>query len=152
MTWTPERITELKHLWSLGETASVIAKLLGNTRNAVLGKVHRLALPHRSTAPIRTPRQTPDTSQNHKRRRKRPQSAQAPKQPAPAAIKTRGRKTEPPPLDPIHVPHPPRIGELSPGQCCWPEGDPRKPDFHFCGRSKPALEPYCPHHRARSLA
>ena len=50
MTWIPERIDQLKKLWAAGESASVIAATLGGTtRNAVIGKVHRLGLAGRRT-------------------------------------------------------------------------------------------------------
>ena len=39
---------------------------------------------------------------------------------------------------------------LTPANCNWPEGDPKRPDFHFCGRDKPPDSPYCPHHAARA--
>lgn len=148
-TWTPERIINLKKLWTLGQPASVIATLLGNvTRNAILGKVHRLGLSNPSTARARASATSPQ-------RRNRRQSSSAKTRAAPSSqpkpLKA-ARASKFPPLQPLAFNNPPRIGELKPDQCCWPEGDPRKPDFHFCGRSKTPGRPYCAHHRARSMA
>jgi GcrA cell cycle regulator len=39
---------------------------------------------------------------------------------------------------------------LTPATCNWPEGDPKRADFHFCGRDKPPDRPYCPHHATRA--
>ena len=45
MSWTPEKVEKLKELWGKGNTASEIAQILGGvTRNAVIGKAHRLNL------------------------------------------------------------------------------------------------------------
>jgi len=149
-TWTPERIINLKTLWTLGQPASAIATLLGNvTRNAILGKVHRLGLSNPSTA------RASATSASPQRRCGRRQSSSAKTRAAPSCqpkpFKTK-RASELPPLDPLVLNNPPRLGELKPDQCCWPEGDPRKADFHFCGRTKNPGRPYCAHHRARSMA
>lgn len=147
--WTTERITHLKKLWTLGQPASAIATILGNvTRNAILGKVHRLGLSTPSTASTRA-------SATSTQRRSRRQSSSAKTRAAPSCrpqpIKTK-RASKFPPLQPLVLNNPPRLGELKPDQCCWPEGDPRKSDFHFCGRSKTPARPYCEHHRARSKA
>ena len=148
-TWTTERITNLKKLWTPGQPAPAAATILGNvTRNAILGKVHRLGLPTPSTASTRA-------SATSTQRRSRRQSSSAKTRAAPRCqpqpIKTKRASTFPP-LQPLVFNNPPRLGELKPDQCCWPEGDPRKPDFHFCGRTKTPDRPYCEHHRARSIA
>ncbi len=150
-TWTPERIINLKTLWTLGKPASAIATLLGNvTRNAILGKVHRLGLSNPSTARARASATSPSPQRRSRRQSSSAKTRAAPSyQPQPFKAK---RTSEIPPLQPLIFNAPPRMGELKPDQCCWPEGDPRKPDFHFCGRSKTPGRPYCAHHRARSVA
>jgi len=148
-TWTTERITNLKKLWTLGQPASAIATILGNvTRNAILGKVHRLGLSTPSTASTRA--SATSTQRRSRRQSSSAKTRAAPScQPKPHKAK---RASKFPPLQPLVFNNPPRIGELKPDQCCWPEGDPRKSDFHFCGRSKTPGRPYCAHHRARSMA
>ena len=59
------------------------------------------------------------------------------------------RPLEPPPLGPA-PPIPVTVLTLTPATCNWPEGDPKRPGFHFCGRDKPHETPYCPHHAARA--
>ena len=150
-TWTPERITNLKKLRSLGQPGSLIASLFGNvTRNAILGKVHRLGLSTPSTATTRASATSASPRRWCGRQSSSAKTRAAPScQPHPFKAK---RTAELPPLQPLVFNNPPRIGELKPDQCCWPEGDPRKSDFHFCGRSKTPGRPYCAHHRARSMA
>lgn len=132
-TWTPERIIDLKKLWSLGEPASAIAALLGGlTRNAIIGKAHRLGL-SKALSP---------TASSAKTRAARSSTREP--------LLGAKRVSALPPLDPLFLETPPRRGELQPSQCCWPEGDPRRSDFHFCGRNKLPGRPYCAHHHARS--
>lgn len=142
MNWTPERVITLKTLWSAGESASAIAAVLGGvTRNAVIGKVHRLSLPaHTINLTPRRPRakRASPTALLYKL-----QNALTPPKPK------RNAKSSIPPLEPALI-DPPRLGQLKPGQCCWPEGDPRRTEFHFCGRASIPSQSYCPHHRARA--
>ncbi len=86
MSWTDERVEILKKMWGEGQSASVIAKELGGvTRNAVIGKVHRLGLSNRTTGGAKTaakdkpapkaaaaPSQSPRQSRNPRPRKKRP--------------------------------------------------------------------------------
>ena len=57
MTWTPERVSELQRLWGTGASAAQIGRALGVTKNAVVGKVHRIGLPSR---PVPTRRPDPE--------------------------------------------------------------------------------------------
>ena len=149
-TWTPERIVDLKKLWTLGQPASAIAALLGNvTRNAILGKVHRLGLSNPSTARPSASATKPSLQRRSRRQSSCAKTRTAPSCP-PQAFKPK-RRSQLPPLDPLVLNDPPQLGELKPDQCCWPQGDPRKPDFHFCGRTKIPGRPYCAHHHARSI-
>lgn len=150
-TWTPERIIDLKKLWSLGEPASAIAALLGGlTRNAIIGKAHRLGL----SKPLSPTARLSTTNAPSSQPRRTPRSSSAKTRAARSSTREpllgAKRVSALPPLDPLFLETPPRRGELQPSQCCWPEGDPRRSDFHFCGRNKLPGRPYCAHHHARS--
>ena len=58
MTWTEERVTELSRLWASGYSASAIGRMLGVTKNAVVGKAHRMRLEARPS-PIRRDQRAP---------------------------------------------------------------------------------------------
>jgi len=140
MTWTDERVAVLKKLWTDGLSASQIAKQIGGvTRNAVIGKVHRLGLSGRA-APAR-PR-TPSI----KIARPRPAISTAPRpmhhhMPAPVRL----REAELPPID-IPENGPSNVLELGAHMCKWPIGDPAKTEFRFCGRKCGEGAPYCTDH------
>nr|CAE30214.1 conserved unknown protein [Rhodopseudomonas palustris CGA009] len=146
LTWTDERVEQLKKLWEGGLSASQIAAELGNvTRNAVIGKVHRLGLSGRAKSP---------TSAAPRPRKARPVQ-QMMRVTRPVA---RGNtalahafevEAEPDPIafDNV-VPMNQRLSllELNEATCHWPVGDPSSPEFFFCGgKSLPGL-PYCAHH------
>jgi GcrA cell cycle regulator len=130
--WTEDRVGALKKLWLEGQSASQIAKQLGGgvTRNAVIGKVHRLGLSGRA-APSQPARAT--------YRPTRPRVA-APAQPSPPR---RIEAAQPRPLVAAPTPPQPPIPDL-PGtatvltlgahMCKWPIGDPSSQEFSFCGR------------------
>src|ERR1700722_2732087 len=119
LTWSDERVEQLKKLWESGLSASQIAAELGNvTRNAVIGKVHRLGLSGRA---------------------KSPSSAPPPFDP--------GLEPDPTAHDNV-VPMSQRLSlqELNEATCHWPVGDPASPDFFFCGGKALGGLPYCAHH------
>lgn len=138
MGWTDERVELLKKLWQDGLSASQIAKQLGGvTRNAVIGKVHRLGLSGRAvpSKPART-------------------VFKAPRPARPAAAPSAPRRiAEPAALAP--QPAPARYVEEAPGMatvltlgahmCKWPIGDPALDSFTFCGR-RAGDGPYCHEH------
>ena len=139
MTWTPERIITLRKLWTIGESASAIAANLGGvSKNAVIGKARRFNLPAH-----------PKTTRQRARAPALPRSPAPlrPRTPAPALPRSRA------PVIPEMAPPPdrhPTTRDISPNQCCWPEGDPKKNDFFYCGRPPIPGKPYCPHHYARA--
>ncbi len=146
MAWTEDRVETLKKLWTEGLSASQIAKEMGEgvTRNAIIGKVHRLKLSGRAT-PSRPPR---------------PRAKPAPK---PRIAATAAPRTSAPsvrrevPIAPVPLePKPLPSGEfatvltLTNHICKWPIGDPATPEFRFCGRKSSAASPYCDSHASQA--
>lgn len=126
MSWTEDRVTLLKKLWGEGRTAAEIAKELGGvTRNAVIGKAHRLKLSNR-VSPIQ---------QNTKKSVK---SAETKKPPS----RTKAVLKREEDIKIIGV----SMAELKERMCRWPVGDPREPGFQFCGCDSVAGLPYCDDH------
>ncbi|UFZ02902.1 GcrA family cell cycle regulator [Bradyrhizobium ontarionense] len=147
LTWSDDRVEQLKKLWEAGLSASQIAAELGNvTRNAVIGKVHRLGLSGRAKSPATAaPRQ---------------RKAARPAQPMMRVTRPVARgntalaqvfeiEAEPDPVafDNV-VPMNQRLSllELNEATCHWPVGDPSSPDFFFCGGRALAGLPYCAQH------
>jgi GcrA cell cycle regulator len=148
MGWTDERVETLKKLWLDGLSASQIAKHLGGvTRNAVIGKVHRLGLSGRAapSQPTRPAFKAP--------RPARPATTAVPvaRRPAPASPERPSAGTAPsPPVTAIVE----RVEErgvatvltLGAHMCKWPIGDPSSDEFTFCGRRSDEGHPYCVEH------
>ncbi len=151
MAWTDDRVELLKKLWMEGLSASQIANRMGGvTRNAVIGKVHRLGLSGRAT-----------TSRVS---RPRPRKPRAPTNPARANMfRTAGNAAlksdpdfapdyapalKPAPLPELQIPPGERatILTLNENTCRWPIGDPTEDDFYFCGIQPASGQPYCPDH------
>jgi GcrA cell cycle regulator len=138
MGWTDERVETLKKLWMDGLSASQIAKQLGGvTRNAVIGKVHRLGLSgraapsHPSRPAFRAPRPP------------RPIPAPAPRQ---RAMEPRPHAPAPRPMPFVELPGTATVLTLGRHMCKWPIGDPSSTDFTFCGRRAGDESPYCTDH------
>jgi GcrA cell cycle regulator len=146
MAWTDERVELLKKLWADGLSASQIAGRLGGvTRNAVIGKVHRLGLSGRATS----------SRSSAPRRNHVPRQHRAPS----LTFGTRGNlalkpsyeaeyEAAPAPVEELVIPLHERasILTLKESMCRWPIGDPSEDEFHFCGRKKVGTLPYCEHH------
>jgi GcrA cell cycle regulator len=134
--WTDARVETLKTLWREGLSAAQIAGQLGRvTRNAVLGKIHRLGLSGRAVAP-RLGGQRPAWVKPRSKPAKRPP---APKRAAAAPVDI-AAPAEGPGLATS-------ILQLSANMCRWPIGDPKAADFSYCGRRVDVAGPYCPAHR-----
>ena len=138
MGWTDERVELLKKLWQDGLSASQIAKQLGGvTRNAVIGKVHRLGLSGRATPskPQRTVFKAP--------RPARPVSA------APSAPRRVAESVSAPQMAPVRLvdeaPGTATVLTLGVHMCKWPIGDPALDNFTFCG-DRAEDGPYCYKH------
>jgi GcrA cell cycle regulator len=150
VTWTDERVELLKKLWSDGLSASQIAAEIGSvTRNAVIGKVHRLGLSGRGKAKAAPPQRS--------RKATRTPSAPSPiSQSAPRSSVILAPAPEVPAAEPdvqeveqdVAIPMSERVTimDLRESMCRWPMGDPTKPEFRFCGARAVAGLPYCAHH------
>ena len=139
MSWTDERVATLSKLWADGLSASQIAAELGGvTRNAVIGKVHRLGLSGRAK-PANTSSKRPKAirrSYNAK-----PRSAGRDTLPARANTGIPARTV----ITDIEKPEPLKLQlvDLTEKTCKWPYGDPATDDFFFCGHPTKEDSPYC---------
>lgn len=152
MSWTDDRVELLKKLWSEGLSASQIAGRLGSvTRNAVIGKVHRLGLSGRATT-SRMKTHRPRARLANAKRLAKPRFAQA-GNPAVRALYSMDAETYVQPVEEIEIPLAERksIQTLTECSCRWPIGDPQMSDFHFCGRNKVLGLPYCEVHARRAF-
>ncbi len=157
MDWNEETITCLRQFWQDGHSTAEIGRRMGVTKNAVVGKAHRLMLAPRPS-PIR--RDLPD---GHVPRRSAPRRATGPTLPAPnlppvaaSAPPVAVRAVAPPP--PQHMPSPQAPVQLRAvaapraavrvSTCCWPIGDPGTASFRFCDDGAMAGKPYCAQHAA----
>jgi GcrA cell cycle regulator len=139
MGWTDERVEVLKKLWLEGLSASQIAKQLGGvTRNAVIGKVHRLGLSGRATPsqPTRPAFRTP--------RPPRP-AISTPRRSEPRHHEPAVRLA-PRPVAYVEEPGTATVLTLGAHMCKWPIGDPATAEFTFCGRRATDEGPYCIEH------
>jgi GcrA cell cycle regulator len=132
MSWTPEKVDKLKELWSKGHTASQIAEMLGDTtRNAVIGKAHRLDLEARAPSKQSA---TPRSKENRQIKRT-------------AAPTSRKAKFQSILLDKNFEPENPKsLEDLTESTCKWPIGHPNEEKFYFCGRKPEGEFPYCKLH------
>lgn len=167
MSWTDDRVEILKTMWMEGNSASQIAKELGGvTRNAVIGKVHRLGLSNRATPNKAKPKVAPKAKAVPK--------TKAPSKPKSVETSSVSQAVSIPPRKPVITagqPLPPQpsnseisaealekvasvekgakklsLMELTEKTCKWPIGDPATEDFWFCGLGVESGKPYCAAH------
>lgn len=148
-TWTDERVELLRKLWASGKSASQIAAQIGGvTRNAVIGKVHRLGLSGRGKVKAATPARARKTVKAEAP--VAPARNAQPKAPVQANVVELSEITavSASALTEVAIPPSERVAlvDLRDSMCRWPLGDPTTADFGFCGGpSVPGL-PYCAHH------
>ena len=133
MSWTEEKVNKLKELWGKGNTASQIAEIIGGiTRNAVIGKAHRLNL----SAKIKTRAASSNENFN------------ASTESRDNKIK-RGRRSKFKSLiieKDFEPENPKQLEELDENSCKWPIGHPNEKNFYFCGRTSLKDFSYCKLH------
>ena len=134
MSWTDEKVAKLKELWGKGNTASQIAEIIGGiSRNAVIGKAHRLNL----SAKIKTRTAASNKNFDDSTNEKNIQTAR------------RGRKSKFKSLiieKDFEPENPKQLEELDENSCKWPIGHPDEKSFYFCGRSSLKDFSYCKLH------
>jgi GcrA cell cycle regulator len=133
MAWTDERIETLRKGWEGGKTASMIAEELGEgvSRNAVIGKAHRLGLQARPS-PVKSDDSPADGAVTSAVVAKPVAPKPAPRRVVRAVAAVKPSKTT--------------LLDLSEKVCKWPIGHPGEVDFHFCGKDSKASFPYCEEH------
>jgi GcrA cell cycle regulator len=133
MSWNDEKVTKLKELWGKGNTASQIAEIIGGiSRNAVIGKAHRLNL----SSKIKTKKSS--SSKNFHSNGEEDNSK-----------KRQGRKSKFQSLiieKDFEPENPKKLEELDESSCKWPIGHPEEESFYFCGRSSLKDFSYCKLH------
>lgn len=169
--WTDERVETLKKLWMEGLSASQIAGELGEgvTRNAVIGKVHRLKLSARAKPTNSTPRARP-ASRPAPRRVASPSAGLSgmggaakmrSSMPRPQSVGATALAHDPqleadlyvaPAVAELFIPEDKRLNllQLNEHTCKWPIGDPLTKDFYFCGQHSLETGPYCEFHSRRA--
>ena len=133
MSWTEEKVAKLKELWGKGNTASQIAEIIGGiSRNAVIGKAHRLNL----SAKIKTRTATSNQNFENSLDEKNTKSKRVRRSKFKSLIIEKDFEPE----------NPKQLEELDENTCKWPIGHPDDKAFYFCGRSSLKDFSYCKLH------
>ena len=133
MSWNEEKVAKLKELWGKGQTASQIAEVIGGiTRNAVIGKAHRLNL----SAKIKARSAVSSQNFNNTEERKTSKNRRGRKSRFQSLIIEKDFEPE----------NPKQLEELDESLCKWPIGHPDEKSFYFCGRSSLKDFSYCKLH------
>ena len=130
MSWNEEKVNKLKELWGKGSTASQIAEIIGGlSRNAIIGKAHRLNL----SAKIKTRTATSNQNFENSIEQKNIKSRKGRKSKFKSLIIEKDFEPE----------NPKQLEELEDGVCRYPIGHPNEKDFYFCGRTSVKDFSYC---------
>ena len=133
MSWNEEKVDKLKKLWGNGNTASQIAEIIGGiTRNAVIGKAHRLNL----SSKIKTRNASSNQNFVNNSEENNPNKNQGRKSKFKSLLIEKDFEPE----------NPKKLEELDEGSCKWPIGHPEEESFYFCGRSSLKDFSYCKLH------
>ena len=133
MSWNEEKVTKLKELWGNGSTASQIAEIIGGlSRNAIIGKAHRLNL----SAKIKTRTATSNQSFENSIQEKNIKNRRNRKSKFKSLIIEKDFEPE----------NPKQLEELTDNDCKYPIGHPDEKNFYFCGRSSLKDFSYCKLH------
>ena len=133
MSWNEEKVAKLKELWGKGSTASQIAEIIGGiSRNAVIGKAHRLNL----SAKIKTRTATSNRDFENSTNEKNTQIKKGRRSKFKSLIIEKDFEPE----------NPKTLEELDENSCKWPIGHPNEKDFYFCGRTSLKDFSYCKLH------
>ena len=129
MSWNEEKVAKLKELWGKGNTANEIAGIIGGiSRNAVIGKAHRLNLSSKIKAKVSSSNKDLEEN-NSKQKRERKSKFKS-------LIIEKDFEPE----------NPKKLEELDESSCKWPVGHPEEEAFYFCGRSSLKDFSYCKLH------
>ena len=133
MSWNEEKVNKLKELWGKGNTASQIAEIIGGiSRNAVIGKAHRLNL----SSKIKTRSTSSSQSFNNSVEENDSKQRQGRKSKFKSLLIEKDFEPE----------NPKKLEELDESSCKWPIGHPEEQSFYFCGRSSLKDFSYCKLH------
>ena len=121
MSWTEEKVERLKKLWAEGLTTGEIGRALDMSKNAVVGKAHRLGLESRPS-PIKRDEESISKKEDSKLKK--------------ANFSKQAKSVE----DFV------TLTDLTLHSCRWPIGDPKDKEFHFCGKEAILGKPYCAEH------
>ncbi|MBQ4084143.1 MAG: global cell cycle regulator GcrA-like protein [Alphaproteobacteria bacterium] len=141
MIWTPEKVQELKKLWESGLSTGEIGRILGVSKNAIVGKVHRLALESRPSPILPAPKV--EKVKKKVKRKRTPKKEKTENEGVAVETSSEKKKTSSPKKRKGVA-----LTDLTPTSCRWPEGDPKDPDFSFCGKEVVPGKIYCAEHCA----